>query len=80
MQDQRFKTKNSFEKLDVWKKAHLLTLFVYSITNRFPSEERFRLGDQIRRSSASITTNIVEGSSRHTKRSLGNFSTWREDL
>ncbi len=56
--------RNKFESLEVWKKSHQLTLQVYKITKQFPSEERFRLGDQLRRSAASVTTNIVEGSSR----------------
>lgn len=65
--------KNKFEELEVWKKAHRLTLKVYKITKVFPREERFRLGDQLRRSAASVTTNIVEGNSRLHKKEFQQF-------
>ena len=58
---------NKFEELKVWQKAHLLTLNIYKITKKFPSEEKFCLVDQIKRSSSSIPTNIVEGNERKTK-------------
>lgn len=53
-----------FKKLQVWKKSHELTLEVYNFTAKFPREERFGLIDQMRRSSASIPTNIAEGCGR----------------
>ena len=56
--------RNKFESLEVWKKSHNLTLEIYKTTRVFPTDEKFRLGDQIRRSVASVPTNIVEGSSR----------------
>ena len=54
----------SWEDLDVWKKAHQLTLRICQLTKEFPREERYRLIDQLCRASASISTNIVEGKSR----------------
>jgi len=65
--------KNKFENLGVWEKAHQLTLRIYKLTNKFPSEEKFRLGDQLRRSAASVSTNIVEGSSRIHKKEFQQF-------
>jgi len=56
----------SFTKLDVWQKAHELTLKVYKLTKEFPKEEKYRLGDQLRRSASSIPANIVEGQARQT--------------
>ena len=50
-----------FKELIVWKKAHLLCLEVYKITNDYPSEEKFGLISQLRRASASVPTNIAEG-------------------
>ena len=41
---------------------------VYKITNNFPKEEKFKLGDQLRRSASSVPTNIVEGNSRAHKK------------
>src|SRR5687767_4864261 len=49
-----------FRKLRVWQHAHQLRLDVYSVTRTFPSDERFGLTNQIRRSAASIAANIAE--------------------
>lgn len=54
----------SFEKLDVYQKARELVKDVYQLQQRFPKEERYELGDQIRRSVVSVTSNIAEGSGR----------------
>jgi len=54
----------TFRELIVWRKAHELVLKIYKITLSFPREERFGLISQIRRSSCSIATNIVEGFKR----------------
>jgi four helix bundle protein len=53
-----------FEKLDVWQKAIELTDSVYTATRSFPSDERFGLTSQMRRSAVSIASNIAEGSGR----------------
>ena len=73
MEDLRSKNRNKFEDLEVWKKAHQLTLMIYKITAKFPKEERFRLGDQLRRSSSSVPTNIVEGNSRKYRKEFQQF-------
>jgi len=54
----------SVEELDVFKKAHMLTLELYKCTATFPSEEKFGLVSQIRRASSSICANLMEGSHR----------------
>ena len=46
--------------------ARKLVKDIYELQNRFPSEERYALGDQIRRSATSITSNIAEGSGRNS--------------
>ena len=56
-----------FHKLKVWEKAHDLTLRVYLSTKDFPKEEIYGLTSQMRRSSASIPTNIAEGCGRSSK-------------
>ncbi|MFB6214460.1 MAG: four helix bundle protein [Candidatus Bipolaricaulia bacterium] len=63
----------SFTKLDVWQKAHELTLSIYQLTDDLPKEEKYRLGDQIRRSASSITANIVEGQARQTTKEYIQF-------
>src|SRR5581483_125364 len=56
----------SWKDLEVWQKAHQLVLEVYRLTKVFPSEERYRLVDQLCRASASIPTNIAEGKGRNS--------------
>lgn len=56
----------AFENLDVYKVARLLVRDIYRLQNKFPQEERYALGDQIRRSSTSITSNIAEGAGRNS--------------
>jgi four helix bundle protein len=53
-----------FRNLKVWQKAHALTLAVYRGTRSFPSDEKFGITSQLRRSSASIAANIAEGCAR----------------
>ena len=56
----------NYEDLQVWQKAHKLTLAIYKDTQCFPSEERFGLTSQIRRSCSSIGANIAEGCGRRS--------------
>lgn len=53
-----------FRQLKIWQRSHELTLSVYRASAEFPREERYGLTSQIRRSSASIPTNIAEGAGR----------------
>lgn len=53
-----------FEKLDVWQKAVGFADHIYSVTDDFPSEERFGITNQMRRAANSISSNIAEGSAR----------------
>ena len=50
----------SFRELRVWKNAIDIAMRIFEITKSFPSEERFSLTDQIRRSSRSVAANIAE--------------------
>lgn len=58
--------KFSFEGLEVYEKSRALVSEVYRIQSQFPKEERFALGDQIRRAAVSITANLAEGSGRQS--------------
>lgn len=49
-----------FRELDVYRNAMNLLMKIFELTKRWPSEERFNLTDQIRRSSRSVCTNLAE--------------------
>jgi four helix bundle protein len=53
-----------FSELKVWGKAHQLTLATYQATATFPKNELYGLTSQMRRSAASVPTNIAEGCGR----------------
>jgi four helix bundle protein len=55
-----------FRDLQVWHKAHELTLQVYRATYEFPKEELYGLVSQLRRACVSIGANIAEGCGRGT--------------
>lgn len=55
---------SDFTDLEVWKKARNLRRTIFDLAKSFPPEERFRLSDQIIRSSRSIGNNIAEGHGR----------------
>jgi len=63
----------NYEDLLVWRKAHVLTLAIYKATQCFPSEERFGLTSQIRRSCASIGANLAEGCGRRSDGKMARF-------
>jgi len=50
-----------FENLWVWQKAHLLVVEVQEICKKLLYHERFKVKDQLDRSSTSVTDNIAEG-------------------
>jgi four helix bundle protein len=54
------------EELEVWKKARLFKSEIRVFTKTFPSEEKFKLTDQLIRSSRSINALISEGHGRFT--------------
>ncbi len=56
----------SFKELNVWQKSYELCLNLYSVTAKFPNEEKYGLTSQIRRSAVSIPSNIAEGYGRKT--------------
>jgi four helix bundle protein len=63
----------NFRQLDVWKKAHELTLEIYRLTSRFPSQERYGLSSQLQRAPASIGANLAEGCGRETDADFKRF-------
>jgi len=54
----------SFTELETWKQSRNIRNFVSELVKTFPVEEKFRLADQIIRSSRSIGNNLAEGHGR----------------
>lgn len=59
--------------LEVWKKAHRLTLEIYSVTKNFPKEETYGIVTQLRRAALAVPTNIAEGGARRTRKEYAQF-------
>lgn len=64
---------HNHKKLKVWKKSVVLVKQIYSITNKYPNEEKFGLVSQIRRASVSVPSNISEGASRSSSKERKRF-------
>ena len=63
----------NFEKLDVWQRAVDLAAFIYDVTGKFPSDEKFGIVSQMRRAAVSVPSNIAEGSSRSSRQDFSRF-------
>lgn len=63
----------NFEKLEVWQKALDFAGMVYTVTKGFPDDERWGLTNQMRRAAVSISSNIAEGASRHSRDDYARF-------
>ncbi|AXP79284.1 hypothetical protein CJ739_184 [Mariniflexile rhizosphaerae] len=59
--------------LDVWKCSMDLVEEIYTMSSKFPDDERYGLTSQIRRSAISIPSNIAEGSGRKSDKELIQF-------
>jgi four helix bundle protein len=55
---------NDFRDLEVWQRCREIRKKVWTLTKKFPSEEKYRLSDQMVRSSRSATNCIAEGYGR----------------
>jgi four helix bundle protein len=52
---------SSFEDLEVFKRAYVLSLEIHKRSIEFLKVEQYGLGDQIRKASKSICANLAEG-------------------
>lgn len=55
---------SSFEELEAWKECRKLRQMISALIKSFPEYEKYRLTDQILRSSKSSCANISEGHGR----------------
>jgi four helix bundle protein len=63
----------NYRDLQVWKKAHDLTLELYRVSQRFPRKEMYGITGQLRRAAVSIGANLAEGYGRRTSNELARF-------
>ena len=54
----------NYRDLQVWGKAHNLTLELYRVSQRFPREEIYGITSQLRRAAVSIGADLAEGCGR----------------
>ena len=64
---------NRFKNLNIWNRSISLATEIYKVTSKFPSDEKFGLCSQIRRSVVSISSNIAEGAGRNTNKDFKRF-------
>jgi len=60
-------------ELNAFVLADELVLDIYRVTASFPSDERFGLTNQLRRSAVSVASNLVEGCSRESQADFARF-------
>ncbi len=72
MEEERRRKVVSFEDLEVFRRAYRLSLDVHRKSLEMPRIEQRALGDQVRRASKSICSNIAEGYGRQ-KQSKAEF-------
>ena len=64
----------TFRDLIVWQKAHEMDLQVIELVTSFPRQQAFWVvGDQLLRSSTSISANIAEGHGSYRGKEYGRF-------
>ena len=59
--------------MEVWRLAKDLSVQLYLVTKRFKQEDKFSIGEQIKRSAISIPSNIAEGSGRGSDKEFVRF-------
>lgn len=63
----------NFENLEVWKLSLKINAEISKLVLKLPSNEKYILGDQMRRATLSICLNIAEGSGRGSKKDFKRF-------
>ena len=63
----------SFDDLVVWQRAIALAKVVYGLQKLLPKEERYAIGDQLRRAAVSVASNIAEGFGRDSAKDFMHF-------
>lgn len=64
---------HKIDDLIIWQKSMELTKLVYEFVAYLPSDEKYGLISQIKRSSISIPSNIAEGAGRNSNKEFKHF-------
>ena len=64
---------HKIEDLKIWQKAIELSKQVYQTVSSLPSDEKYGLTSQIKRSAISISSNIAEGAGRNSNKEFKHF-------
>lgn len=62
-----------YRDLIAWQKARKFVTEICEVTQRFPSEERYGLTNQLRRASVSVPSNSAERRARFSQKELHHF-------
>jgi len=63
----------NFRELEIWKRSYKVANEIYTITTKFPDNEKYGLISQMRRCAVSIPSNIAEGSSRSSNKEMKRY-------
>ena len=73
MEKKETKSELTYQNLDVWKQARILSNSIYTLTKNFPKEEIYSLTSQIRRAVVGVVCNIAEGCGQNTPKNTLRF-------
>lgn len=62
-----------FMDLDIWKESISLNNQLYDLSDLIEDNKKFRLAEQLRGASLSISNNIAEGSGSYSNKDFANF-------
>lgn len=62
-----------FMDLEIWKEAISLNDELFDIAEQLESDRKFRMAEQLRSASLSISNNIAEGSGSYSSKDFSNF-------
>lgn len=57
----------SFQDLRAWQESRKLFFIIFKLTKKFPKEEMYSSGSQMRRAAMSVSSNLAEGFGRSSR-------------
>jgi four helix bundle protein len=64
---------SSYRDLTVWQRSIDLSVAIYDLTGKFPTDELYGLTSQLRRAAVSVPSNIAEGYGRASRQDYRRF-------